>query len=354
MAPLNLRDRVPIGSITTRNRICVPPMVRYRLAGPDGIVTDGHVAHYRRMAEGGAGLIIQEATCITRDGRLSGDQLGIWSDDHIPGLRRIVEAVHGEGCPIFVQLHHAGIQTFGPDHPCPSAYLLHTPSGDRQGRPLTLEEIASIRGAFIEGGRRAYEAGYDGVELHGCHSYLLCQFLNRNVNRRTDRYGQEPMTLIREIYKGIREVTSPEFVIGIRLGGFEPTLADGIAHARALEAMGIEFLDISYGFTGEMDLNAPGNPNFSAAVRAAAAIKAQVSIPVFAVNGIRTPRDGSAILSETGVDLVDVGRSILVDPEWPSKALNGRAPGRCLGCKDCQWRIDPEKCPGRRLLRQTI
>ena len=101
-----------------------------------------------------------------------------------------------------------------------------------------MEEIQKIEGDFIEAARRAYEAGYDGVELHGCHNYLLCQFFNRRVNRRTDLYNAEDMQIVKNIIDGIRKVTPPEFVVGIRLGAFEPEISDGVAHAKKLEAMG--------------------------------------------------------------------------------------------------------------------
>ena len=325
-----LSDPVRIGSVTARNRICIPPMVYYGHAGEDGMVTDAHVAHYRAFAEGGAGLIIQEATCIAPEGRLRPDQLGIWSEDHVPGLQRIVEAVHETGCPIFLQIHHRAVTDLS---------------------DLDTAEIEALRDAFVAGCLRAFRAGYDGVELHGCHSYLLCQLLNRRTNRRTDRYA-DGLLPVKEIYDAVRAATPPEFVIGIRLGGFEPALSDGIAHAKAMEDMGMEFLDISYGFTGEMEMEAPGDSRFSAAVRAAGAVKAAVGIPVFAVDGIRTPEDAEQVLAATGVDMVDIGRSALVDPDWPNKALTGQTPGRCLDCKTCQWRIDESRCPGRLALQK--
>ena len=331
MAPVRLlSDPVKIGAVTARNRICIPPMVFYGHAGEDGMVTEDHVAHYREFAAGGAGLIIQEATCIAPEGRLRPDQLGIWSEEHVPGLRRIAETVHENGCPIFLQIHHRAAEDPG---------------------ALSTAEIEALRDAFIEGSLRAFRAGYDGVELHGCHSYLLCQMLNRCTNTRTDKYA-DGIRLVEEIYQGIRSRTPPEFVIGIRLGGFEPALPDGIAHAKAMEEMGLEFLDISYGFSGAMDQEAPGDPRFSAAVRAAAAVKEAVTIPVFAVDGIRTPEDAEQILTETGVDMVDIGRSALVDPDWPRKALAGLTPGRCLDCRTCQWRIDASRCPGRLALQK--
>lgn len=317
-----LGEPVRLGSLHTKNRICIPPMVIFFCKKEDGYVTDTHIAHYRKLAQGGAGLIVQEATCILPQGRLHGTQLGIWEDGQIPGLRQIVEAVHKENCPIFLQLHHSAVE-----HP-----------GEL--------DLNGIEKAFIAAGRRAFRAGYDGVELHGCHSYLLCQLLNRKTGE-----GVEPMALIGRIVAGIREETSPEFVIGIRLGAFEPTLAQGISHAEKLEQLGIQFFDISFGFSGHMDMRVPGDDRFHPLLRAAGEIKKRVSVPVFGVQCIRTPQEAEDAIEMLGLDMVDVGRSALVDPDWPEKALSGQTPGKCLGCKVCQWRIDPEKCVGRRLMK---
>ena len=127
-----------------------------------------------------------------------------------------------------------------------------------------------------------------------------------------------------------------------------------VAHAKALADYGIGFLDISYGFSGEMDLTAPGDPDLMDIVRAAGAIRKAVDVPVFAVGGIRLPEDAQRVLRETNVDMVDVGRSALVDPEWPNRARRGEKPGKCLDCKVCQWRLDREKCPGRKMLEKEV
>jgi 2,4-dienoyl-CoA reductase-like NADH-dependent reductase (Old Yellow Enzyme family) len=321
-------------------------MVLYGHAGDQGMVTEAHIAHYRDLAQGGAGLLIQEATCVDRGGRLRGDQLGIWQDDQIPGLREIVEAVHREGCPIVLQLHHGGVVGIGPEHLCPSPYRYQGKNGPVLGQEMTLADIARIREAFIQGGRRAYLAGYDGVELHGCHSYLLCQFLNPRVNHREDQYG-DPLRLVVEIFQGIRAVTAPDFTVGIRLGGFEPDLESALAHAQGLNQVGLDFLDISYGFGGEMDTAVLGDPTLPDIIRAAQAIRQRVSIPVLGVGGIRMPEDAQRVLDATDLDMVDVGRSQLVDPQWANKARAGETPGRCLDCRECQWRIYPDRCPGR-------
>ena len=351
MASVSLFDSVKIGSIQTRNRICIPPMVIYGISDESGMAKQQNVAHYQTLAKGGAGLIIQEATCISPEGRLSADQLGIWSDDHIPGLRKITDAVHQEGCPILVQLHHAGLVSIGTDTLCPSDYAMDSKKGWKNGHEMSRDEILRIRDAFIAAAVRAEKAGYDGVELHGCHGYLLCQFLNDRVNRRQDEYGQ-PNRLVLEILEGIRGSVRPDFVVGIRLGAFEPTLEDGIAHARTLRNHGIQFIDVSYGFTAESEPFAPGDPELLDVIRGAGAIQKAVDVPVFAVNSIRTPQQAQRILEQTGVSMVDIGRSALVDPEWPNKARQGKIPGTCLGCKVCQWRIDRNRCPGRRKLQE--
>lgn len=346
-----LQDHFFIRNTRIRNRICVPPMVCYHWTDDSGIVSDRHVEHYRAMARGGTGLIIQEATCITQEGRLADSQLGIWDDSQIAGLRRITEAVHAEGCPIFVQIHHAGIVGIAEHALCPDAYTLRQGGTEKTGVKMQQEDIARIQQAFIDAARRAYEAGYDGVELHGCHSYLMCQFLNSRVNHRDDRYGKNPELFITEIMDGIRNIVPEDFVMGIRLGAFEPTLADGIRHAKALEAHGIDFLDISYGFTGEAEPEKPADFPYKDVIYAAGEMKRQVSVPVFAVNGMRVAEDARGVLAQTDVDMVDIGRSTLVNPAWAADALAGRDTGKCLDCSVCRWRIDADQCAGRKLLQ---
>jgi len=333
-----------------KNRICVPPMVCFNWGNEEGTVTEKNVEHYRSIAKGGAGLIIQEATCVSRDGRLSRDQLGIWDDAHVEGLKRIVEAVHEEGVPIVVQIHHAGIITESGEAVCPSEYQCTYKGKERHGRELTVPEIRQIEKDFIDGARRAYEAGYDGVELHGCHNYLLCQFFNRRVNRREDEYASDGMKIVENILNGIREVTPPEFIVGIRLGAFEPEIADGIAHAKWLEAHGIDFINVSYGFNAEAKPEKPEGYPFAEAIYGAKRIKEAVHVPVFAVYGIQNGEMAEKALCDTNADMINIGRGVLVNYNWANDVKEGRDPGRCLYCKTCMWRVDPEKCAGRKLL----
>ena len=339
--------------LEVKNRVCVPPMVCFGWTDDSGMVTEKNVEHYRAIAKGGAGLVIQEATCISKEGRLSPDQLGIWDDAQIPGLKKIVDAVHAEGVPILIQIHHAGVISSEEDRVCPSDYVCSHKGIDKHGRELTVEEIHQIEQQFIDAVRRAYEAGYDGVELHGCHSYLLSQFMNKRVNRRTDEYQADGMKIVERILDGVRAVTPPSFVVGIRLGAFEPTVEDGIAHAKWLEAHGIDFINVSYGFSQEADQIKPEGYPFAEAIYGGKRIKEAVSVPVFVVFGIVDGEMAEAVLEDTNADMVNIGRGILVNYDWTNDVKEGKAPGRCLYCEKCIWRAQTSVCAGKVLLERS-
>ena len=170
-----------------KNRIVFPPVVCFGYAGSDGIVVDRNVAHYTARAEGGPGIIITEATAVWKDGRLDPFQLGIWSDEHIAGLSRIAETVKKNEVLSLIQIHHAGLIS-----PESVTAFPGGPSPDEKkpgSRSLPVDEIRLIRDAFIAGALRAKKAGFDGIELHGAHGYLLSQFASSFFNKREDEYG---------------------------------------------------------------------------------------------------------------------------------------------------------------------
>lgn len=341
-------DTVTVKKLQLKNRIYVTPMVT-RFSEPDTGKTEfGTVEHYRELAKGGPGLIIQEATCINIDGRLMDRQLGIWDDGQIDGLHKIVEAVHEEKCAIFIQLHHAGVVGIS-EHPmCPDNYNYAQQDGMiNVGRRMTLEEIHTVQTEFVDAAVRAYKAGYDGIELHGCHQYLICQFLNHKVNQRQDVYGTDPIRFVYEIITEIRKKVSDSFVIGIRLGGFEPTLEDAIQHAIQLEKMGIDFIDVSYGFQKEQETFCPANYPFWDIIYAAEKIQQMVKVPVFVANGITSPEMANQILKQTNAALVGIGRGFIINPNWMVDAIHKNNTGKCLHCKKCRLYDSPEKCPGK-------
>lgn len=342
-----LFESVKIRNKVIKNRVTVPPMVINFSSNDAGVVSSHHINHYESIAKGGAGLIIQEATCVNPHGRLADYQLGIWQDSQIDGLKKITKAVHKYNVPILVQIHHAGVMGIEKVNLSASNYIFDFRQQHKVAREAAVNEIHQLQQDFIQAAIRAYQAGYDGVEIHGCHNYLISQFLNRRVNQRQDIYGMHPEQFVIEIIEGIRNQTPADFIIGIRMGGFEPTLQDSINYAKRFEDVGIDFLDISYGFTPEFEVNMPQNYPFKDIIYAVAQIKKEVDIPVFAVNGINNPNLAEEILTATKVDMVDIGRGTLVNYNWSNDAKEGKNVGTCINCKVCLWSIDPTKCPSK-------
>lgn len=337
-----------------QNRICVPPLVIYTWSDDTGIVSEKHLAHYKDLVRGGAGLVIQEATSVCREGRITLDQLGIWEDGQMQGLKRIAEVMHSAGMPAIVQLSHAGLLGAKPEYQVsPSAYRCFGNGEERSGRELTKEEIHRIEQQFIDGAKRALRSGYDGIELHASHGYLLSEFMNAGLNRRTDAYNAKDGLILRNIIEGIRAVTPPDFLLGVRLGVFEPDLDAGIQNARWLESLGVDFIDAFYGCDWEARLEQPEGYPFNSSIYGAERVKQAVSIPVFAVYQISSGEQAEAILTQTGVDMVVIGRGSLVNESWGNDVKAGRDPGHCLDCALCMWKVDPDTCPGRLLLQKS-
>ena len=345
----SLSDKLIIGGKEIKNRLCVPPMYIGPFSGEMQKATEKNIEHYEALAKGEFGLIIQEASCVTETGYLAPDQLGIWSDEQIPQLKKITEAVHAAGGTILVQIHHAGLVGAHEEVVSPSGYEYN----GKTAKALTAEEIEEIIEAFVAAAKRAVKAGYDGIELHGCHSYLISQFLNCECNRREDKWGQ-PEAFALEIYHRIKKEVPSDFIVGIRLGAFEPTINEGIRLAKVFEEAGLDFLDISYGFRPTMKMEIPENWKYSGAAYGAGEIKKAVkNIPVFAVDGICTPEQAKEILELTDVDMIDIGRSALVDYDWAKKALAGEEPGKCIHCPRCRWRDNKDLCAGRLLMKKN-
>ncbi len=333
MSGKKLEDRVKIGNIETKNRICVPPMVMFHWSDDRGLVTEKSVEHYKAMAKGGAGLIIAEATAITQRSRLAASNLGLWEDGQIDGFKRLAEAVHNEGTPFFVQLLHAGVNGIDKEAETCSDYLIKHGEFEIHGHEMSKERIKETTEDFVKAALRAQKAGLDGIELHGCHSYLLSQFFNKNINKRTDEYCEENSLFAKEVLKACREACGKDFVVGIRLAAFEPDLAAGLRHAKDIAPF-CDFLDMSYGFFDGMKAEKPADFPYKEAFYGAMQVKKELpDMPVFAVDSIKSAEDARGVLELTDIDMIDVGRGFLVNPNFANDALNGCPTGRCLSCK---------------------
>lgn len=352
-----LKDKVQIGSVTTKNRIAVPPMVMFHWSDDRGLVTDKSIAHYRSMAEGGAGLIIVEATAITKRSRLADSNLGLWEDGQIEGFKKLADVCHNEDVPLFVQLLHAGVNGIDKEAETCSDYLIKHGDFEIHGHEMYEDRIKRTVDDFVNAALRAQKAGLDGIELHGCHSYLISQFFNRNINKRSDKYGEDKALFANEVLTACREACGKDFVIGIRLAAFEPDLDDGIEHAKAI-AKNCDFLDISYGFFDGMKAEKPEGFPYKEAFYGAMKIKEQLpDMPVFAVDSIKDGEMAQGVLDLTGIDMVDVGRGFLVNPNFGNAALSGCPTGKCLSCHPaCHYspfmNNGSVDCPGRKLFNQ--
>lgn len=339
--------------LTIKNRICIPPMVCYGFSENESYVSPKNIEHYKALAKGGAGLIIVEATCISREGRLSDTQLGIWDDSHIEGLSKIANTVHEENVPVFIQIHHAGGVGINDTLMSSSHYVCEKRGKVLEGHEMTLDQIKMVQKQYVDACIRAHKAGFDGVELHGCHSYLMSQFLCTKVNKRSDAYGEDPLKFVMEIYEEVRKNTPEDFIVGIRLGGFEPTLENSLSYAKRLDEAGIDFIDVSYGFSLEHETYTPEGYPFKDVIYAADKIAEAVNTPVFAVNGIQTKQLAEDVISKTSASMVDIGRASLVNYNWVNDCKEDKELGRCLYCARCFWNVDASKCAGRKLFEKN-
>lgn len=343
-----------IGRLEVPNRIVMPPLVVWK-AAEDGTVTPEILEHYRRSA--GPGMVIVEATVVSPEGRLARRQIGAFEDRHVEGLARIAAIIHASGAVASIQLHHAGRNTnlentFGLPLVAPSA----VPAKDVV--PIALDEAGIDRAlaCFAVAARRAADAGFDAVEIHGAHGYLASQFLSPLANRRGDRWGgplENRARFVREAARRMREAVGGRLLVSCRLGAADGDPAglavdEGIQVARWLEADGMPFLHVSTGMGSTPKLAGEGGP-WSDRLLLGAAVKKAVGIPVIGIGGIIDPDQAERVLAEGLVDFVAVGRAMLADPEWALKALAGRDGEiwRCRQCRVCHHFGHPERCPAR-------
>ena len=322
----DLSTPLTVNGVTLRNRIIMPPMANNK-ADEHGFVTDTLVDHYSRHAAGGPGMVVVEHAYVTLTGRVDVHQLGIWSDKNVPGLARIADAIHEGGAAAVIQITHGGArcprQAIGATAVSPSGIAV--PGDPEEPRAMSLEEIEAIPELFAAAAARARTAGFDGVEVHGAHGYLLNQFMSPYTNHRDDVYGgslEHRLRLIRETLEAVRRGFGPALLM-YRLGA-DDTPVPGITPADAatigpyLEDWGVDLIDCSGGLCGSRpaDRTEPGY-----FVEAGAAVKRAVTVPVAAVGGITDPFYADDLVSRGVLDVVCVGRAQLKDPEWARKAL---------------------------------
>ncbi|WP_034387534.1 NADH:flavin oxidoreductase/NADH oxidase [Deinococcus sp. YIM 77859] len=332
LTPLKLR------SLTLPNRIVVSPMCMY--SSRNGLANDFHLVHLGQFALGGAGLILTEATAVSPEGRISPEDLGLWSDEQIVPLGHITDFVHRYGGLIGVQLAHAGrkASTYAPWRgrgavPAeaggwqvigPTEAPFH-PSYP-QPMAMTVQDIARVTADFAAAARRALMAGFDVVEIHAAHGYLLHQFLSPLANTRTDEYGgsfEHRVRLLLEVVRAVRAVWPLHLPLFVRVsatdwaeGGWD--IEQTVRLAGLLRFEGVDVLDVSSGgLTPQQHITA--TPLYQ--VPFAGRVKAEVpDLHVMAVGLIDTPLKAEQVLGQGSADLIALGRAFLRDPHWPQRA----------------------------------
>ncbi len=314
-----------VKGLRLKNRIVMPPMAN-NLATEAGEVTPRLVEHYARRA-GSLGLLIVEHAYALPEGRINANQLGIYDDRLVEGLRRITSAVHGAGGLVALQITHGGsaapaaVIGQAPVAPSPMAH----PLGGDQPRELRREEIARIVEAFAQAACRAVQAGFDVVEVHGAHGYLLNQFFSPLTNRRTDEYGGSRaarLSLPLAVVRAVRQAVGPEYPLFYRLGGDDRlpgglTVDDAVWAAPRLAEAGIDVLDISGGLCGSRPEGLAGQGYWA---YLSEAVKRVAAAPTLLTGGITEPQAAEDLLQQGKTDLVGVGRALLKDPDWAVKA----------------------------------
>jgi 2,4-dienoyl-CoA reductase-like NADH-dependent reductase (Old Yellow Enzyme family) len=329
-SPLKLR------SLEFPNRIGVSPMCQY--SSEDGFASDWHLVHLGSRAQGGAGLVILEASAVLPDGRISPGDLGIWKDEHIPALERIAKFVHSQGARAGIQLAHAGRKAsmsvpFAKEHlvlPQDGGWQPVAPSAiafaPHYAVPAALDKsgIDAIVEAFRLAARRALRAGFDFVEIHAAHGYLIHEFLSPLANHRTDEYGGSLENRSRFALAVVDAVRAawPHLPVFMRIsatdwaaGGWNAD--EAVELARHLREHGIDLVDVSSGGMVP-DAKIPVGPAFQTPF--AARIRSEAGIPTAAVGMITEPAQANAIVEKGEADIVLLAREMLRDPYWPLHA----------------------------------
>lgn len=313
-----------------RNRIIMPPMGT-RMATADGWARDLHVHHYAARALGGVALVIVEATGVENRGRCHPTNLGLWNDTQAAALEKVCAAIHTAGAKAGIQLQHGGRKAFGDYGPVAPSAVAFSADFPRP-RELTPAELPAVAEAFAQAAERAWQCGFDMVELHGAHGYLLHQFLSPHSNRREDDYGGSRENRLRfplQVIQAVREALPPTFPLWVRVSGDEYlpggyTVDDMVFYCQAFRRFGVTAVDVSSGG------NSPAPPLVFPGyqVAPAARIRGEAEIPVMAVGRLGQAALAEAVLSLGLADLVGVGRPLLDNPFWPWQAA------RELGSED--------------------
>lgn len=354
-SPLRLRE------VTLRNRIAISPMSQY--SAVEGRAGDWHLVSLGARAAGGAGLVMVEATAVSPEGRATLGDTGLWEDGQIEPLARVAAFIRSMGAVPGIQLQHSGTKACtsppweGGAHLAednPEAWEICGPTEAPFGGALTRKPraldgagIAQVRSDFADAARRAARAGFELVQIHAAHGYLVQSFLSPLSNRRTDEHGgsaENRARLLLDVVEGVRTAWPAGLPLSVRLGVSDfheegVQFAESLALAQRLRAAGVDLLDVSIAFSGPVRADVPWDtPAFMAPM--AAELRAATGIATAMSWAVDNPEDAERVLAEGSVDLVMLARSSLADPNWPLRAaiaLGEQDPSSVLPIQHGYW-----------------
>jgi len=331
---MKITDGFQLKGVRFQSRIVMAPMVPFGIAQEEnGALSEEGIRHYAVRAQPGLGLMISQALSVSEKAAING-RAGAFSDVQIPGLRAVANACHDAGARFFAQLAY----------PSPG----YGDGGSIMG--FSEAELRVIGEDFVRAARRCGEAGCDGIELHGAHSFFLNMLASRTANGRTDRYGGDRdgrLRLAAEIVRGIRAFAGRDFILSYRMGWTEDPEGD-VEMARALTKLGVELLHVSSGIPADRPAFRPKDFAYGEITYAGARVKESADIPVTVVGGIATLNRGNALVEGGMCDFVAYGKPFLADEAF---ATRSRADGDyrpCLQCRRCRWYEDGALCPAQR------
>ncbi len=354
----HLFSPVKIGNMESKNRLLMPAMSINFGVDDNGFVTDQLTHYFIERAKGGAGMMLVGGAGVHPTGLELPDLPALWDDKCIPALKKMTDAIKPFGAKFGIQLMHGGRQSYHDKKVAPSpipapAVVKGVP------KELTTDEIKEMVAAFGDSARRCKQGGFDFVEVHAAHGYLINQFLSQNSNHRKDEYGgsfENRIRFIIEILRDIKAKTGKDFPLGFRINGNDYikdgwTLDEALKLAKILEKEGADYLHVSAGVYGSTQLTIPSMyVAHGCFVHLAEAVKKVVSIPVITVGRIKNPEMADRIIKEKKADIVSMGRAIIADPFLPVKAQQGRLKeirpciGCCLGCIHAVLQLEPGSC----------
>jgi 2,4-dienoyl-CoA reductase-like NADH-dependent reductase (Old Yellow Enzyme family) len=352
---------IALGPLQLPNRIAIAPMCQYSADG-NGMATDWHMIHLGHLALSGAALLIIEATAVTSDGRISPDDLGLWSDAHSAALKPVIDAIRRYApIKVAIQLGHAGRKASsaapweggaqvppGQGHGWQTVAPSALPHAEGEHPPLALDlaGMRRIRDAFVDAARRAHALGLDGIELHGAHGYLLHQFLSPIANQRTDDYGgalENRMRYPLEVFAAVRAAVPKTMAVGMRIsasdwveGGWD--VEQSVRFSQELEKLGCDFMHVSSGGISPAQ-KIPVAPGYQ--IEFAERIKRETAMPTIGVGLITEAGQAERILEKGQADMVALARAMLFDPRWPWHAA--AALGAQVTAPKQYWRSKPRE-----------